>query len=195
MQAAANASPVKGWFKIKGVQDGDRTIDEQLLGLDPLAGMVSGKTVLDLGCAEGLIGRHLVDAGAAQVDGVNVVDHELAAARRLNSNQPMRFYKAHLGNHADRAALDTELLPQYDVVLLLSVLHKVKNPQAFLEWAVAKAAEAVVIRLPAPVLVHVRSQSHPYPVREWMSARYDLVAQPKTCRKEWLGYFKVRAGL
>lgn len=188
----ANAATVKGWFKIKGVQDGDRTIEEQLLGLDMVKDLAAGKSVLDLGCAEGLIGRHLVDHGARQVDGVNVVEHELDAARRLHAGQPMRFYKAHLGNAAERAALAEDLLEQYDVVLLLSVLHKVKDPQAFLEWAVGHATETVVIRLPAPVLEHPRSNMRPYPVRDWMAKRYDLIAEPKTCRREWLGVFKVR---
>ena len=188
----AHAAAVKGWFKIAGVQDGDRTLDEQMKGLERLLTRVPGKSVLDLGCAEGLIGAQLVAAGAVEVDGVNVVEHELAAAKKLHKGKPMRFFRAHLGNADERALLDGELLARYDVVLLLSVLHKVKDPQAFLEWAVGYADELVVIRLPAPVLSHARSNHRPYPIRDWMTKRYELLCEPKTCRGEWLGYFAKR---
>ena len=48
----------QGWFSTKG-RLGDRTLKQQLMGLDPLFAECKGKTVLDVGCAEGLISIEL----------------------------------------------------------------------------------------------------------------------------------------
>ena len=39
---------------------GDRTFEQQMTGLDWLAEACRGKSVLDFGCAEGLISIHLL---------------------------------------------------------------------------------------------------------------------------------------
>jgi 16S rRNA G966 N2-methylase RsmD len=42
-------------------------LEEQLRGLEPMLSEVKGKTVLDIGCAEGLIAREVLERGAAKV--------------------------------------------------------------------------------------------------------------------------------
>lgn len=190
----------KGWFRIKGVQDGDRTLESQLLGLETVADRFRGKTVLDLGCAEGLIGRHCVDAwGAAAVDGVTCVQYEIDAAEQLCGGRPQYFHRGDLATKQGRTALLQVLDHQYDIVLLLSVLHKAKQPIPLLAWAVRFAGELVVIRLPAPVIDMDRCRPGIHPVHPWMLERFDCIGEPQTCvepvsgRPEWMGIYRVRA--
>lgn len=186
----------KGWFKIPGVQDGDRTVAEQLLGLETIASRFRGRHVLDLGCGEGLIGRHAVDAwGATLVHGVTAIQYEIDEAMRQCARRPMRFFRADLRD--ELAMLERRLQGSYHVVLMLSILHKQRDPLQCLEWATAQATELVVIRLPAPVLVDARSGSVPYAVRDWMNERFTLLGEPVTCiepvsrKPEWMGVWRV----
>jgi len=190
----------KGWLKIPGVQDGDRTVEEQLLGLDTIADRFRGANVLDLGCAEGLIGRHCVDAwGAASVDGVTSVQYEIDEAQRQCVGRPMQFYRCDLRWPDEIARLEARLRLSYDVLLLLSILHKVRDPMRLLEWVVRYAAGIVVIRLPAPIIDMVRCQPGVHPVGPWMAKRFDLIGEPVTCVEpvsgapEWMGVYQVRA--
>lgn len=190
----------KGWFIIDGVQHGDRTVEHQLKGLETVSESFRGKAVLDLGSAEGLIGKHAVQAwGAARVDGVTAIGYEIDEALKQCSGLPQRFVLWDLRN--DLPGLNQFLEERYDVVLALSILHKLRKPLECLEWAIEKAGELVVIRLPAPVIQDQRSFMVPTPVREWMNARpdFELLAEPETCiepvsrRPEWMGIWKRRA--
>ena len=60
--AMAMAEQPKGWFSTLGLVN--RTPDQQLNGLIGCSWRVWGKTVLDVGCAEGLISIELAKAGA-----------------------------------------------------------------------------------------------------------------------------------
>jgi SAM-dependent methyltransferase len=189
----------KGWFRIDGVQDGDRTLAQQLLGLETIADEFAGATVLDIGCAEGLIGRHCVDAwGASLVHGVTLPLYELEEARRQCAGRPMTFFQADLRSGVECLDLAAGLLPSYDVLLLLSVLHKVRDPMRLLEWAVQFAGHLVAIRLPAPVIDMDRCRPGVHPVGPWMAERFDVVAEPVTCiepvtgRPEWMGIYRGR---
>lgn len=190
----------KGWFRIDGVQNGDRTAEEQLLGLETIAAEFAGARVLDIGCAEGLIGRHCVDAwGAALVHGVTLPAYEIEEARRQCAGRPMEFFCADLRSPSACQLLEARLLPSYEVVLLLSVLHKVRAPMRLLEWALRFASRTVVIRLPAPIIDMERCRPGVHPVGPWMAERFDLIGEPTTCiepvsgKPEWMGIYKVRA--
>lgn len=129
----------KGWFEIDGVQTGDRTLEQQLEGLRPLFQMAPGKSVLDVGCAEGLISIGLHDLGA-RVHGIDVIPEHIAAANRVKGGRAILF------DVADAAVYRPTR--QYDIVLMLAVLHKLPNPSgACLRFADA-ARETCVIRLP-----------------------------------------------
>ena len=73
----------KGWFVIDGLQAGDRTLAQQMLGMEAALAEARGKRVLDLGCAEGLIALEFLKAGAAQVTGIECNPATAAVTRRL----------------------------------------------------------------------------------------------------------------
>jgi 2-polyprenyl-3-methyl-5-hydroxy-6-metoxy-1,4-benzoquinol methylase len=139
---------MKGWFHRPGIQDGDRTLEEQLLGLAPMLAECPGKTVLDLGCAEGLISRECLGAGAAQVRGIDVLERHIDAARSLALDpHRARFVVANLNNSPDQ---DDLACLSSDIVLMLAVVHKLSDPEKSLrEWSqFVVSGGLLVIRLP-----------------------------------------------
>lgn len=179
----------KGWFKIENVQDGDRTVEDQLKGLDRLLTSVSGKVVLDLGCAEGLIGKVLLERGARRVFGAEVVPE--AVYQAMQGMDPSVFQVVrHDLNEASRWLIaDAEA----DVVLMLAILHKLRRPQDLLEAVLETRPGLIVIRLPpatAPVIADARSNYVRYDVEQACLAhgyRLDLVELAHF--DEWTGYF------
>lgn len=188
--AGALVRGAKGWFAIDGVQPGDRTLDEQLLGLDAIAPAIKGRTVLDLGCAEGLILKHCVEAwGASGGAGVSIVPTEIMAARGLCAGLPIALHQADL-NAPWPIAMPHD---GFGVILALSILHKLADPaQALRRLAVFAADDGVVaIRLPSPIIHDARSGWRTFDVRPAMvAAGFALVAEPATCRGEWLGIYR-----
>lgn len=139
----------RGWFVIPGVQEGDRSTDEQLLGLAPLLGGVFGKTVYDFGCAEGMIAIELVQAGAKSVRGFdnNAVflhtAHQLRAGLNASQHGRLAFDYCDLREVEGIAAL-----PPRDIVLALAILHKLRDPEGATRAMAAVAKERLVVRLP-----------------------------------------------
>jgi SAM-dependent methyltransferase len=130
----------KGWFAIPGVQSGDRTLDEQAKGLDPLLEQVKGRSVLDLGCAEGLISHLMLEHGARSVKGLEYNEDFIQQAARLVRDRRASFVLHDLNG----PIVDAEA----DVVLALAIIHKLKQPAAGLrQWACC-ARDRFVIRLP-----------------------------------------------
>lgn len=137
----------KGWFAIPGVQEGDRTLAEQLLGLAPALAEARGKRVLDLGSAEGLIAIEFARAGAS-VTGIefNPPLYGVALTERDKLADPLRsrleFICADLSDVAAGAPIAC------DVCLALAIVHKMPRPRAFLKWIAACTSSLVVVRLP-----------------------------------------------
>lgn len=131
-----------GWFKIPGFQHGDRTVEEQMLGLEPALQACAGKTVIDLGCAEGLIAREFARRGAARVEGLEIVPEHVDVGRELCKGLPVKLGVGNL----DKVILKE--LPGWDLVLMLAVLHKTRQPEAVLRAFAGAARELLVIRLP-----------------------------------------------
>ena len=141
----------QGWFDLPG-RLGDRTLEDQLKGLDWLLENCAGRTVLDVGCAEGLISIELAKRGAIALHGVEIVGKHLTVARELAGDLPVTFENAD-GNvwHPTR---------QYDIVLLLSIVHKFKDPSERAAVFARACADILVFRTPpkfAPAIVDWRS--------------------------------------
>lgn len=136
----------KGWFDIRGVRPGDRTLKEQMMGLAPALAECKGKTVLDLGCAEGLIGREFALAGATRVLGIELLQAHLNVAKKVCKDVPqVSFICAHLDDYAKTL----ETIPQYDIVLALGIIHKLHDPAVPLRFAAQSAKSLMLFRAPA----------------------------------------------
>lgn len=138
----------KGWLKVPGIRPmGDRTLEEQMLGLDPALAEAKGKTVLDLGCAEGLIGREFARAGATRVLGIELLKSHLEVARKACKGfREMEFVCAHLGAYIAQVGAEIE---QFDIVLALGIIHKLDDPAIPLVFAARSARSLVCFRAPA----------------------------------------------
>lgn len=180
----------KGWFRIDGVQRGDRTLADQLKGLEPLLALhLSGKRILDLGCAEGLLAEALVARGAAHVRGVEVVAAAAKHARSLAAKHDGRMSVLHW----DLNDPLPEPLGQWDVVLMLAILHKLRNPFALLEQVACMSPALCVARLPGDsdgIIMDPRSNLVPYDVPAWFERRgYELSRVTRGHFNEWCGHF------
>ena len=137
----------KGWFRVPGLRpNGDRTLEEQMKGLQPALDECKGKTVLDLGCAEGSISLEFAKAGAKAVVGIELLAAHLAIAKLQCKNFPqVTFIWSHLGDYIQ----SRESFPQYDIVLALGIIHKLHDPVVPLRFAAQSARDLLVFRAPA----------------------------------------------
>lgn len=175
------AQSVGPWF------NGDRTLAQQMEGLDLLLESVRRKSVLDVGCAEGLIDFELIRAGALAIHGVEAQPTRVADANRLRGDMPCTFEQVDANTWRPRRA--------YHVVLLLSVLHKLKDPIAACMRFAEAASEMVVIRLPPnhanPVVIDSRSNNKPHHLGEKLKqAGFRQRAVARGHLDEWVGYYE-----
>lgn len=160
---ARSKPPTRTWFDMKrGAYE--RTLMDQMRGLryvvDEFRDAAQRKrplSCLDVGCAEGLIGMEMAKAGASSVIGVEMVPERVADATRLRGALPCQFVVANVALYQPSAP--------YDVLLALSILHKLPNPSATLYRLVHSfCRRMVVIRLPpgGPVVIDPRSNNVPH---------------------------------
>lgn len=137
----------KGWISVPGIREhADRTLEEQLLGLEPAIADARGKSVLDLGCAEGVIGREFARAGATRVLGIESLEGHLEVARlACAAETQMEFARAHIQNWIAEHP-DPE---QFDFVLALGIIHKVFEPGDVLRFACRSCRGLLLFRAPA----------------------------------------------
>lgn len=175
----------KGWF-VTEERSGDRTLDQQMLGLAPLVNFARGRHVLDVGCAEGLISCALKTEGAASVLGVDIVPGHIDVARRRTADQfGLGFMLAD--------ANEFEPSIQYDAVLLLGILHKLRNPAEACKRIAKHCSGMCVIRLPesGPVIIDTRSGSRPHDIDSAMlDIGFKLQHIARGSFNEWVGYYR-----
>lgn len=183
----------KGWFAIPGEQEGDRTLEEQMTGLEPALLMARERSVLDLGCAEGLIALEFAAAGA-EVYGIELVDAEVAIARKLAKERQLnaRFDRGRVEDVLPRKP--EEFSGPFDIVLCLSILNKLDPPEPYFaalgRWV--KRGGLAILRLPAPVYVntHVK-EFEPRDARQMMTAAgFGLEREASGPRGEWVSYWR-----
>lgn len=168
-------SNAKGWLKVPGIRPfGDRSLEEQMKGLDRALAECKDKTVLDLGCAEGLIGLEFAKAGAKQVLGIELLESHLQIARKACKGWPqMQFVRSHLGEYM----LANPQPQQFDIVLALGIIHKLDEPGVLLNWAARSAKTLLCFRAPA----HTEKKGDDYFVKsKFTDARCNV---PATMRK------------
>lgn len=128
-----------GWLAIPGVQTGERTVEEQTLALKDALSECNGKSVLDLGCAEALIGREFAKAGASRVLGLDIVGSHLDTAIKVCGKwKQMEFLFADLNIYREKLS--------FDIVLCLNVIHKLRLPSDGLIWAASCAKSLLLLR-------------------------------------------------
>lgn len=179
---------VKGrWF------GGDRSLEQQLMGLEPMLAGIRGRSVLDVGCAEGAISLECAKRGARDVTGLEIRSDAVAAARSLAHGGPHRDSMAFYVADANTFTTTT----RFDVVLMLAVLHKLKSPGAACRRLAALALELAVIRLPpasAPSIIDARSGHVPCNIDTVMNDlgfSLDLQHSGYTGPLgEWMGYYR-----
>jgi SAM-dependent methyltransferase len=117
---------------------GKRSAGSRLRGINEMKHHCRDKTVLDLGCAEGLISFALARYGCRLVHGVDKNTRSLKAAREFfeTGNREGKIsceYDFHERDFADPADVfgdpALELLPGYDIVLMLGIYHKADAEQ------------------------------------------------------------------
>jgi ribosomal protein L11 methylase PrmA len=174
----------RSWF------NGDRTLSDQLKGLGRLLGQVSGKTVCDFGCAEGLIGLKLLELGAVKYYGCDINKSFIDAANKH------RAEKAFFQNISVDELVEGPVW-HYDIALALAILHKLRNPFKLVDFIVKIAPDLVVVRLPASTPGFVqdkRSSNIHFDVTGRFAQRgYLLDETDKGHFNEWVGYYVRRA--
>lgn len=190
--------PTKTWFPM-GKGPHERTLTDQMRGLRPLVDEFrSAKarglqlSCLDVGCAEGLIGIEMAKAGAAHVHGVEIVPERVEDANRLRHGLPCTFEVADVSTYAPRQS--------FDVVMALSILHKMPDPSATLTRLALSCNRLVVIRLPPKdasrarppwVVVDPRSNNRPHDLNEVLEGmRFKLTEETEGHLGEWVGYWR-----
>ena len=189
-----------GWFdRAPGVDRHFRRLDDQLRGLGPLVDHCEGAAVLDLGCAEGLIGFWLLENGAAHLDGVEVVPERVERARALAAALPAgksaRFHQCWLEGFAKKPP--EGLRPAYEVVLLLSIAQKLPRPRAFVIAAARRCSKVIAVRQPDPVIRDRRSEFAPCDVPGLLReegfrplGEEQRLSNDRGEQHEWLGLFR-----
>jgi hypothetical protein len=164
IQARGPKPPTKSWFDLKRGPF-ERTLVDQMRGLRPVVdefrqAAARGRPLscLDVGCAEGLIGMEMAKAGASAVLGVEIVPQRVADATRLRGDLPCTYEVGNVATYQPRRP--------YDVLLALSILHKLPSPSESLYRLVHSfCRRLVVIRLPpgnGPVVIDPRSENVPH---------------------------------
>lgn len=147
--------PGHGWFVIAGVQTGERTLETQLEGLGSvlLAASAQKLTVLDLGCAEGLVGMEFGNMGAAHVTGIESVATRVQMARQIAKDRDLRadFSVGDVEN------LDIPAMATRGIVLALSIAQKMPAPDVWIQQVSTLARNYFILRLPDPIIKDRRS--------------------------------------
>lgn len=179
---------IKHWFKT-GPEESDRTLDQQLLGLEELFEFCPNKIVLDVGCAEGLIGLATLEAGASYLHGFEILDERIQRAKRFAREKQKQAF---CDFWVDDAQQPTRT-PASDITLLLAILHKLPEPARALRRYARLARELLVVRIPpqnAPFILDRRSNFSPVNVTEILAQEdYSLRKITRGAYDEWCGYF------
>jgi 2-polyprenyl-3-methyl-5-hydroxy-6-metoxy-1,4-benzoquinol methylase len=137
----------KNWFKINN-EIGDRNVEDSKVGLDYFLDKSKNKTVIDLGCAEGLVSHwFLKECQCKSVHGYELEPHRVKSANIFFSGFEENKYNF---ESFDLNQTDVLNLPfkKYDIVIALAITQKLKDPFKFLNFVDVITKEYLAIRLP-----------------------------------------------
>ncbi len=97
---------------------------DRLTGLEMTLAAMVGKSVLDIGSAEGVLAKACLDAGASMVHGLDVDRVRVAKAQAL-CGEKAAFFVADL-NIVPSILQEGPLMPTYDCILYLGVHHHLR---------------------------------------------------------------------
>jgi len=103
-----------------------------------------GKSVLDIGCFLGYFCHEAVRRGAGRVVGIDVDENRLRQARLLAEclNLPIEY---------QRIDIEQDDPPgQFDIILLLNVLHHIRNPISLLDKLTSHTRERLIMEIAGP---------------------------------------------
>ena len=145
------------WFTTDTTQ-GIRTLEDRTAGLELLQRSIrtylrikDDLSILDVGCAEGLIGDWVTLGKAKKLVGIEgdrvKVDSANQIYDHLIREDRYKFIKAD-ANDIDHACRANGVDQKFDVVLLLAILQKLADPIPCVKQAIARADGVVAIRAP-----------------------------------------------
>jgi predicted TPR repeat methyltransferase len=145
MHDAYTAAPELGLF-------GRWPLEIRLSGLGGLVGTCSGKSVLDLGTAEGLVANRFLQNGTSLLHGFDLMMERVLAARHICGKfQNAAFWQADLSDW-NKFRLDhaEHLLGGYDIVLYLGLHHHlpIDGRASTLRGAAAMSGDVFALRTP-----------------------------------------------
>jgi 2-polyprenyl-3-methyl-5-hydroxy-6-metoxy-1,4-benzoquinol methylase len=196
MSTTTTKKHARSWFPTGRAAGHERTLVQQMIGLRPLvdefrtcAKRGRPLSVLDAGCAEGLIGMEMLKAGASRLHGVELVPERVRDAQRLAiGDKRCTFEVGDLSTYQPTGL--------YDVVMALSILHKLPDPSAALRRLVEDVCDRlVVLRLPpgGPVVVDRRSNNVPHDLDAVLrSLGFNLEEETEGHLGEWIGYWRAK---
>lgn len=164
-------------------------LDRQVRGLEVVRQAAPGATVLDLGCAEGLVSLELVKSGAKLVHGVELLGDRLVVAEKIYGaqfpgleRQFIQWDLDHFENLFLDATSDTPregkfLASRYDIVLCLAIAQKLSKPARFLRMASALCSNIMAVRLPYPIIDDKRSFNIPVNITKMLSGEFELIQE------------------
>ena len=188
--------PTKSWFPIDR-RPHERALHQQMQGLRHVVDEVRQNatrgrrlSVLDAACAEGLIGLELIKAGAAKVHGVELLAERVRDAQRLAGDLPAVYEVGDLTRWQPR--------DRSDIVLALSILHKLPDPVATAERLARACDRMLVVRLPpAPegreggCIYDRRSGLRHIDLRPPLAALgFNLEEETSGYLDEWIGFWR-----
>lgn len=128
---------------------GKWTLPRRFFALDTLLSDCEGRTILDVGCAEGLISKACLDSGATRVDGIELDPDRVAEARQRTAAYGVKaqFFQADL-NTAPLFLKSADFENVYDFVAYLGVHHHLRKDVRLtvLEQLLGKCRERIFIR-------------------------------------------------
>ncbi len=128
-------------------------LEGRLEGLSPVLERMKGASVLDLGCAEGIVARACLDHGADSVHGFELDASRVATCLDLDPEPRACFVPASLVPWSRFAREQSTLRDAYDIVLYLGIHHHLpaRERPAVLEGALSRCRHLFVVRTPVEV--------------------------------------------